>query len=87
MTKKPRSAVATRIREESKRQGIPQRELAEKVGLTQQAVSRRLGEQAAPISVVEAELFAEALNVSVAWLFGETETPARVDADSELVPA
>lgn len=83
MTTQTRSAVAIRIREESKRQKITQSALAAAVGMTQQAVSRRLG-GTAPITVVEAEQFAQALNVSVAWLFGETETPARVD---ELVPA
>lgn len=82
MKTKTRSAVATRIRDEAKRQGVGQAELAGKIGLTQQAVSRRFVGNA-PISVVEVEQFAEALNVSVAWLFGETETPAR----PELVDA
>lgn len=85
MKTNPPGAVATRIRDEAARQGIKQAELAEKIGLTQQAVSRRfIG--GAPITVVEVEQFAEALNVSVAWLFGETETPAR-SASDELVNA
>ena len=89
MTQTTRSAVAIRIADELRRQGLKQHDLATKTGMTQQAVSRRLKVyDAAPITVVEVEQFAHALNVSVAWLFGETETPARADsAADELVNA
>jgi transcriptional regulator with XRE-family HTH domain len=84
MTTTQHSAVATRIREEAKRQGISQAALAGTIGLTQQAVSRRLS-GGAPISVIEAEQFAQALNVSVSWLFGETETREPVAAEAVTV--
>jgi transcriptional regulator with XRE-family HTH domain len=74
MRKTP-AAVAQRVKEEAARQRIPQAALAERIGVTQQNVSRRLA-GTAPITVVEAELFADALGVSIAWLFGETDTPA-----------
>jgi transcriptional regulator with XRE-family HTH domain len=73
--KKTPAAVANRIKAEAARQGIPQAALADAIGVTQQNVSRRLA-GTAPISVVEAELLAGVLSVSVAWLFGEAETPA-----------
>jgi transcriptional regulator with XRE-family HTH domain len=73
--KKTPAAVAQRVKAEAARQGIPQAALADAIGVTQQNVSRRLA-GTAPISVVEAELFAATLNVSVAWLFGETELRA-----------
>lgn len=69
--------VATRVRVEAKRRGISQATLAEQAGMTQKAVSRRLTGQV-EISVVEADLFARTLGVSVSWLFGETADPAPV---------
>jgi transcriptional regulator with XRE-family HTH domain len=79
--KKTPAAVAQRIKAEAARQRIPQAVLAEKIGVNQQNVSKRLA-GVAPISVVEAGLFADALGVSVAWLFGETadKQPAPVPA-------
>lgn len=71
MAKKTLSAVATRIREEAKRQGLSQTALAGSCSMTQQAISRRLS-GGAPITVTEAEQFAAALNVSISWLYGET---------------
>jgi transcriptional regulator with XRE-family HTH domain len=79
--KKSPAAVAQRIKAEAARQGIPQTALAETVGVTQQNISRRLTGKGA-ITVDEAALFADALGVSVAWLYGETDipTPAPVPA-------
>lgn len=76
MPQKNAGQVATRIRDEARRQKIAQVDLGNAAGLTQAAVSRRFTGEV-EVSVTEAELFARILNVSVAWLFGESEDPAR----------
>lgn len=68
MAENTRSAVATRIKEEAARRGVSQAELGRRAGLNQQAVSRRITGEV-PINVHEAEVWADALGVSVAWLF------------------
>jgi transcriptional regulator with XRE-family HTH domain len=73
--KKTPAGVAQRIKAEAARQGIPQAVLAETIGVNQQNISRRLTGKGA-ITVDEAALFAGALGVSVAWLYGETDIPA-----------
>lgn len=79
MSEKTIGPVAKRVKAEAARQGIKQADLGRSVGLTQAAVSRRfIGE--VDITVTEAELFANALGVSVAWLFGEAAEPALQDA-------
>ncbi|UVF61156.1 helix-turn-helix DNA binding domain protein [Arthrobacter phage Aoka] len=79
MSEKTTGQVADRVRREARRQKVRQAELAEAAGLTQQAISRRFTGEV-EISVSEAEIFARLLNVSVAWLFGETADPAPVPA-------
>lgn len=60
-------AVAQRVLEAKRRLRVPQAALAETLGLSQQAVSRRLVGKVA-ITVDEAEQLAGALGVSPAWL-------------------
>lgn len=75
MTKPPHDSVAGRLKVEARNRKVSQAELGTAAGLTQAAVSRRLvGE--VEITVTEAERFADALGVSVAWLFGETAEKA-----------
>jgi transcriptional regulator with XRE-family HTH domain len=75
MSEKTIAPVAKRIRDEARRQKMWQTELGKKTGLTQAAISRRFTGDV-EITVTEAEQFAQALNVSVAWLFGEATDPA-----------
>jgi len=75
MAENTRGAVAARIKEEAARKGVSQAELGHRAGLNQQAVSRRLTGDV-PINVLEAEIWADALGVSVAWLFAEAEAEA-----------
>jgi transcriptional regulator with XRE-family HTH domain len=59
--------IAAEIRAEMARQGISQRELGERLGLTQAGVSRRLLGQRA-LEVDDVERIAEALGVSMQQL-------------------
>lgn len=77
MSEKTTGQIAARIRSQARRQNITQAALAAALGLTQQAVSRRLSGEV-EISIGEIEILARALNVSVSWLFGETAEEAPV---------
>lgn len=74
MSEKNIGSVATRVRAEARRQKISQADLGSKAGLTQAAISRRFTGEV-EITVTEAEIFAQTLNVSVSWLFGEAPDP------------
>lgn len=79
MSEKNIGPVATRVKAEARRRKISQAELGQASGLTQAAISRRFTGEV-EISVTEAEQFAQILNVSVAWLFGEAADPAPAPA-------
>jgi transcriptional regulator with XRE-family HTH domain len=72
MTSNATSRVAANIRAEVARQQIPQTRLAAALGLSQQAISRRLLGRTS-LTVDELEAFASILNVEVAVLFGVDE--------------
>ena len=66
----PSLRVADSIRAEMARRRISQKELAERVGMTQPAVSRRLSGEVV-FAVDELPTFAEALGVPVSTLLGD----------------
>lgn len=70
MRETPTDAVAANVRAEVARKRIRQTEIAERLGLNQQQVSRRLNGQV-PISAAELRELAALLEVSAGDLLGE----------------
>lgn len=70
-----RDRIAACVRAEVARRKVPQRDIAARLGITQQAVSRRLSGHV-PFAAHELADLADLLDVSVSDLVGEHRTEA-----------
>lgn len=71
--------VASNIRAEMARRRVSQREVAERLGVSQQSLSYRLTGRT-PFDVGELAAIADVLGVTAASLLGEPETASAVSA-------
>lgn len=68
-------AIGHRIKEKRKETGLTQKELAQKVGLSEASISKYEHGKVEDVTHNMLIKFAEVLNVPISWLLGIDETP------------
>jgi len=75
--------IGKRLKDAREQRGISQRELADRVGKTQSAISNYEAGTSL-MHIIELPDFARVLDVSIGYFFGESHQPKKVEPDSVL---